>query len=300
MPPLLVAAIYWPLFPDMAAVWDYDPNYSHGYLVPVLSLLFAWMAWREAGRQHAQTVEQKHVMHGMALIGFGLILHITMWFVHNLFLDVLSLITVLQGLVLMWGGTAASRTYNFPIRFLIFMAPLPLHWYQPFAVRMQQLVSHVSTFLLSACGVPVYQEGYFIYLPGYTMAVAEACSGLRQLLAILALGVVIGHFSGRGPRYRWTLGLLAIPIAVFANCIRVVCSGFILMAFGEQWAEGFFHTVEGLVIIALSAGLLVATAWGLARLDDRAGAGQAATPDSTDTKTEAPKPNDAAARSAGA
>jgi exosortase len=291
---LLVLAIYWPLFPEVAAVWDYDANYSHGYLVPVLSLLFAWMAWRDAGAQHAIIVERKQVIHGLALLSGGLIFHVAMWFFYNLFLDVLSLITVLRGLVLMWGGTRASRSYNFPILFLIFMAPLPLPWYQPFAIRMQQLVSHVSTFLLSACGVPVYQEGYYIYLPGYTMAVAEACSGLRQLFAILALGVVIGHLSGRGPRFRWALGLLAIPIAVFANCIRVVCSGFILMAFGRQWAEGFFHTVEGLVIIAISAGLLVATAWGLARLEDRAAARKASTPNSTNTMNEAPSPNDAA------
>ena len=211
---------------------------------------------------------------GALLIGFGLVVHVCMWFMKNLFLDVLSLIIVLRGMVVMWGGMEAARIFNFSILFLIFMAPLPIPWYQPVAIFMQQLVSHVSTATLKLCGMPAYQEGYYIYLPGYTMAVAEACSGLRQLFAILALGVVVGHLSGRGPRFRWIVGLAAIPIAVLANCFRVVCSGFILMAFGPKWAEGFFHVVEGLVIIAISAGLLIALAWGLARLEDRSADGR--------------------------
>jgi exosortase len=118
-------------------------------------------------------------------------------------------------------------------------------------------------------GVPVYQEGYFLHLPGFTMEIAGACSGLRQLVAIVALGVAIGYLSGRGSVFRWSLGLLAIPIAVAANCLRVVLSGVIIMKAGRDWGEGVFHAIEGLAIIALSAGLLVAAAWGMARLEDK-------------------------------
>jgi exosortase len=269
LPLACVLAIFWPLFPELAEVWESDPNYSHGLMVVLASVGFAYLAYRRDGWPARETVTSSDFSAGLFQIAFGLLLHLAMWFVRNLFLDVVALICVLRGLLMVWGGADARRSYSFPALFLLFMAPLPVHWYQPFAVKMQQLVSVISTGILSAFGVPVYREGYFIYLPGYTLEVAEACSGLRQLVAILALGVAIGHLSGRGARFSWILGLLAIPIAIIANCIRVVLSGFILMAFGREWAEGVFHTLQGLVIIALSAGLLVLAAGILGRWEDR-------------------------------
>ncbi len=271
----LVAVIYGPLVPELVRVWDTDPNYSHGFFVPLVSLAFAWMAWKEVGGPLRQTVDNGTVFAGLGEMTFGLLLHIGVWFARNLFLDVLSLMCVLRGMLLVFGGREINRAYGFSVLFLIFAAPLPIPWYQPFAIRMQQLVSHLSTAMLDVCGVPVFREGYLIHLPGYTMEVAEACSGLRQLVAILALGVAIGQLSGRGRRFRWILGLSAIPIAILTNCLRVVLSGVILMWFGRQWAEGVFHTLEGLAIVAFSAGLLLLVAWGLARIEDQK-AGQSA------------------------
>jgi exosortase len=266
---LLAAAIFWPLFPELASVWNQDPNYSHGFLVPLASLAFAWLAWREKGWPESSFVDRRTCADGFVQLVFGLVLHVAMRFTRNLFLDVVALVCVLRGLLLILGGREAGRSYSFSALFLIFMAPLPIHWYQPIAIRMQQLVSRISTFLLDAVGVPVYQEGYYIHLPGSTMEVAEACSGLRQLVAILALGVAIGHLSGRGRWFSWTLGMVAIPIAVIANCVRVVLSGLILITFGREWGEGVFHTLEGLAIVGLSAFILVGVAWGLAKWDDR-------------------------------
>ncbi len=264
----IVAIIFWPLFPELAKTWENDPNYSHGFLVPFVSLAFAWAAWRESERSFASVIPKSEFIEGIFQIGFGFVLHLGMWFTRNFFLDTLAFICMLRGLLLVWGGRSASRSFSFPLLFLMFAAPLPIHWYQPFALRMQQWVTEFSTFLLRLIGVPIYQEGYYIHLPGFTMEIAEACSGLRQLVAILALSVAIGHLSGRGAVFRWGLGILAIPIALVANCVRVVLSGIIVMTFGRQWGEGVYHTIEGLAIVALSALLLVAMAWALAKFED--------------------------------
>jgi exosortase len=278
LPVAIVATIFWPLFPELVKSWDTDPNYSHGFLVPFMSLAFAWMAWRDSRVGFSRVVSKREFAEGMLQIVFGFLLHLAMWFTRNFFLDALALVCVLHGLLLVWGGRAASRAYGFSLVFLMFAAPLPIHWYQPVALFLQQLVSQVSTVLLKLLGVPVYQEGYFLHLPGFTMEIAEACSGLRQLVAIVALGVAIGHFSGRGAVFRWSLGLLAIPIAVVANCVRVVVSGVLVMSAGREWGEGVFHAVEGLAIIALSAGLLVFAAWGMARWEDKRERNRAASP----------------------
>jgi exosortase len=269
IPTAIVATIFWPLFPELIRAWNTDPNYSHGYIVPLVSLTFAWMAWRDSNVSFSRVVPRREFIEGVLQIVFGFILHLGMWFTRNFFLDSLTLICVLHGLLLVWGGRPASRTYGFSLLFLMFAAPLPIHWYQPVALFMQELVSQISALLLQLIGVPVHREGYYLHLPGFTMEIAEACSGLRQLVAIVALGVAIGHFSGRGSVFRWSLGLLAIPIAVIANCVRVVLSGVLVMNVGREWGEGFFHAIEGLAIIAISAGLLVSAAWGLARLEDK-------------------------------
>ena len=85
-------------------------------------------------------------------------------------------------------------------------------------------------------------------------------------MAILALGLVIGHLSDRGAWFRWTLGLVSLPIAVVANCVRIVLSGLVLVFAGRAWAEGVFHSIEGLAIVGLSALLLLGVAWGLSNL----------------------------------
>ncbi len=263
-----IGVIYARAWPELIRVWDIDPNYSHGYIVPVASLAFAWLAWQQAGSPVRRVVGVWPTTKGITEVLVGLALHIPAWFLGNLLLDVLSLICVLRGLLLILGGSEANRAYGFAALFLIFMAPLPMRMYQPLAIMMQQWVSGISTEFLTICNIPAYREGYYIHLPGYTMEVGEACSGLRQLTAVLALSVAIGHLSQKTTLYRWSLALLSVPIAIFANCLRVMITGLILIAFGPEWAEGVYHTLEGLVIVGLAAILVVGAAWGLNKIED--------------------------------
>lgn len=255
---LPVAALYWRVFPALVSNWELDPNYSHGYLVPVVSLYFAVMAWREYGAPIRARVAGSDVLKGVAEILLGLVIHTIS--LSNLLLDVAALICILRGSLLVLGGRDANRDYGVAALFLIFMAPVPALWYQPFAILMQQIASSVSEFTLDLFGVSVFREGYLIHLPGYTFEVGAACSGLRQLVAVLALSVAIAHLSKRGAAYGWTLGLLSIPIAVAANCLRVTLSGFIYIWFGRQWAEGIFHTLEGVGTFIICAVLVGGTA----------------------------------------
>ena len=274
---LAAGGLYVQTFRDLIEVWNNDPNYSHGFVVPFMALAFAALAWKTHGPPVRRQATLGAAAVGVGEIVFGLLLHVAAWFRAVLLFDVLSMIFILRGLLLVLGGKEINRAYGFSVLFLVFMAPLPMAWYQPLAIEMQHFVSVISSAMLDMCGIPAYREGYFIHVPGYTMEVAEACSGLRQLTAVLALGVAIGHLSGRRTWFRWTLGLLSLPVAVGANCIRVTLSGVIMMLFGREWAEGVFHTLEGLVIVALAAGLIVALAWGLSRLDDRYFGGKPAT-----------------------
>lgn len=256
-----VIAIYWLTGLELARIWDRDQNYSHGYAVLPASLVLACVAWRRRGSMVRSFASPNGVWLALFEVILGLVLHLLAWLAGILILDVASLIVVMCGLTLLLGGREAYWRYRFPIMFLIFMAPLPTAWYQPIALAMQQLVSSISAHLFEATGTAVYREGYLILLPGYTLEVGEACSGLRQLTAILALALAIGYLSGRGNAHRWALALLAAPIAIATNCLRVIMTGVILICFGPDWADGFFHMLEGLAIVGLSAALIVAADW---------------------------------------
>ncbi len=265
----LIAALFWDSARNLVAVWSVDPNYSHGFFVPLLSLWFAWRAWRRFGTPVRRDVTSRETVAGLAEVILGMLLHAFAWFYGILLIDVLALICVLRGVLLAVGGSKANRAYGFAALFLVFMSPLPMRWYQPIAVAMQQIVSAISAEMLDLFGTTVFREGNVLHLTNYSMEVGEACSGLRQLTAMLALAVAMGHLSGRGSAFRWTLGLLALPVAVAANSLRVVLTGFIAQLFGAKWAEGVYHTLEGMAVILLAAAILVAVAALLARIEDR-------------------------------
>jgi exosortase len=267
----LVVLIFWDTLAQLRAVWDLDPSYSHGYLVPLASLGFAWLAWKRSRPDLSEALSRRGMIAGSLEIVLGLALHAAGWLLSTLLLDVLALICVIRGLLLLVGGPSVNQRFGFAALFLIFMAPLPPPVYQALALWMQHFVSVISAACLEIMGIAAYRQGYMIYLSDYTMEVGEACSGLRQLTAVLALGVAIGELYQNSRPTRWLLALIALPVAVGANCLRVTLSGVIMVLFGAKWAEGVFHTLEGLATILLAAGALLAIAGLLSRWEQKRG-----------------------------
>ncbi len=264
-----LAALYAPTFVDLGRVWRIDPNYSYGWLVVAASLFFAWQAWRHDKPCWQSQVGGGEIGLGWAALAIGLALHFVASFLGLLLLDVVGFVAVLRGVLLVLGGKNAVRAYGFACLFLIFMAPLPVAWYQPLANLMQHLAIVISVSTLGALGVPVFADGYVIRLPGHSLELVEACSGLRQLTAFLALAVAVGHLSGRAWWFKTVLAALSGVVALAANCLRVVLTVLVLLWLGPRWAEGTFHTIEGLVVVGLGLLMLIAAAWGLRCLEDR-------------------------------
>ncbi len=265
----VVLAMFAPTFQRLLHLWNIDPDYSHGYLVGPASIFFAAIAWQRFQEQGstALSATSGSVIYGVLEILFGVALHLLGLLFGVLLVDVLALICVLRGSLLLIAGPAWNKAFAFPILFLIFMAPLPPQAHQALAIFMQQTVASVSSLILNACGVDTYREGYFMHIPGYVMTVGEACSGLRSMMAILALAVAIGFMVNGSRFFSWTLTALALPVAGLANCLRVVLTGLIMLYIGREYAEDMYHTLEGVVMSAVAAGLLVAVAFGLWKLE---------------------------------
>ncbi len=249
---VLLGLLYHDILFRMATQWYDDPDYSHGFLIPFLSGYFVWER-----REKLRALSPMPNVWGIGLLGFGLLMLVIGSLGAELYMQRTSLIVVIAGLVLLVQGRDALHILMLPIAFLFFMVPLPAIVVNAVSFPLQLFAAEVATFCLYNLGIPVLREGSIIALAGTTLEVAEACSGIRSLQALLALGTVYGYFSQRAMWKRWVLVLLSIPIAIAANAFRVSGTGVLAHYWGAQAAEGFYHTFSGWLIFVVAFVLLL-------------------------------------------
>lgn len=234
--------------------WTTDDNYSHGFLVPLISLYFAARVFQT---RRDPLPERSGWLVGAALMTAALAVHLITIPLPIPFLADLALLAALAGGFAIVAGTAALKRYWFPFFFLIFMVPLPIALYTKIASPLQLLASQAATTFMNGTGVPVLREGNRMTLPGgVQMFVAEACSGMRQLTGFLALAAAVAYLCGRPAWYRVVVVASALPIALFANILRIVITGYIMHFVNPAYAAGAYHTAEGILLMAFGLLLL--------------------------------------------
>jgi exosortase len=244
--------------------WTTDENYSHGFLVPLISLYFA----NQAARRGPVPIRGGTRLGGTMLIG-ALAVRLVTIPLPIPFLGDLAFLVGFAGLITMLLGRAALKRYWFAFFFLVFMVPLPIALYSKIASPLQLLASRVASTVMNATGVPVLCEGNRMTLPGgVQMFVAEACSGMRQLTGFLALTTAVAWLVGRPGWYRTVIVLSALPIALSANIARVILTGYIMHFLNPEYASGTFHTIEGLLMMGFGLLILQGECWLLDRIGD--------------------------------
>jgi exosortase len=262
---LLIGLLYYRILAHLVLDWWTDPNYSHGFIIPIFC---AWVVWQN--RKRIAEIPVKPSWSGFVVIVGALgILVLGVLGAEN-FLSRTSLLFLLAGLVIQFRGWRFFRALLFPWAILFLMIPLPAIILNQITFPLQFEASRLASGLLGLFGVPVLREGNIIKLPSVTLDVVQACSGLRSLVSLITFAVVYGYFLERRVWRRVMLILIAIPIAVVANGIRIMGSGFL----GEYWdpdkAQGFSHLFSGWMIFLLSLGLLIAFHLALSLLDRHA------------------------------
>jgi exosortase len=258
--------------------WTTDENYSHGFLVPLISLYFAAQVARRG-----PVPLQGGIWLGALVLLVAVLLRLVTIPLPIPFLGDVAFLIGLSGAFTMLLGSVAMHRYWFAFFFLIFMVPLPIALYSKIASPLQLLASQVASAVMNATGVPVLCEGNRMTLPGgVQMFVAEACSGMRQLTGFLALTTAVAYLSPRPAWYRGVIVVFALPIALSANIARVVLTGFIMHFVNPQYASGPFHTIEGLLMMGFGLLLLNVACWALDQIGrgrQEGSAGSAARPE---------------------
>lgn len=253
LPLLAMAFMYFGIVGGMVDDWFNDENYSHGFIIPGIAAYFLWRSRKELASSPVVPS-----FWGLVLVMMGGTMYLTGTVVQEYFLMRTSLIVILAGGIWNLFGYQILRLAALPVVYLIFMVPLPYTVYNSLAFPLKLFVAQVSVALLKLSGLPVLREGNVIIFPNITLEVVEACSGMRSLVSLVAMGVAYAFLSLKFPWQRVLLVLSTVPIAVGSNVLRVYGTGVLSRYYGAEAAEGFFHEFAGIAVFLVAlAGLVV-------------------------------------------
>ena len=262
---LLVAGsvpIFWIGIVSLAKAWS-SPEYSHGPLIPLISL---YLFLRELRRRPLPDRDPGRRWPGVVVIGLALALAVLGNLTRIPDIVTYAMIIWVGGVVLTVFGWSRGKTHQLPVVHLVFMLPLPQFVYWKLTIFLQTISSEIGVWFVSLAGVAVYLEGNVIDLGVYKLQVAEACSGLRYLFPILSFSYLFAILY-RGPLWHKVFLLVsAAPLTVLMNSFRIGVIGVLVDRYGIEQAEGFLHFFEGWVIFLLCVGILFAMAIALQRL----------------------------------
>lgn len=251
---LLLGGLYYHIIPPMVKQWYNDSNYSHGFLVPFIAGYFLYKR-REVLKR--SVVAPSNI--GLFVIIPALIILTIGYLGAEYFTMRSSLILTLGGMVIYFFGKGVFKAVALPIGYLFFMVPLPYIVYDVVAFPLKLFIAKYSVLFLETIGIPVLREGNIIMFPNITLEVADACSGIRSLMSLLTLSVAFSFLSQNTTLKKIIVILSAIPIAIFANGMRVIVTGILSQQWGTQVAEGFFHEFAGLAVFGVAVAMLLIT-----------------------------------------
>jgi exosortase len=271
---LIIAGLFWYLFhreiDDIVYRWITDSSWSHGFLIPLFSLYFINQRKKEILSLKTRP----------NYIGLLFLVCAILFYIFNIvspsgwaYFRALSMIAALGSIILLLGGWLLLRYTWLPVAYLIFAVPLPGRIYRGLTIPMRQwaataaagLLNLVSGMEATARGVviDVIYKGRQLEPP---LDVAEACSGMRLLMAFLALGVAMAYLHYRPIWQRIVLLISTIPIAILCNIIRVTITGFIYVLIHPRYTQGVYHDALGMAMLPLAFGLYGFLVWFMSSL----------------------------------
>jgi exosortase len=244
--------LYRDVLSSLVRQWASDDNYSHGFLIIPLALYIAWER-----RELLRRADPRPDIAGLAVVLLSLCVYAAGVLSAELFLTRMSFVGLIAGSLLFIWGRPYVRHLVFPLALLPLMVPLPAVVFNQIAFPLQLFASRLGEATIAAAGIPVVREGNVLELSNVTLAVAEACSGIRSLISLITLAIVLAYFAERRRLPRVLIVASAVPIAILANASRVAGTGLASHWFGARAAEGFFHGFSGWLMFGVAVAALI-------------------------------------------
>jgi len=232
--------------------WMNNPDYSHGPLIPLISLFIVYQK-----REELKNIAIDGTNWGLLILAAAIIVQIVSLRAQINFINSYSLILSLAGIILYLYGKRMFRALIFPLCYLIFMVPFWGAFMDKLANYLKVLSSILSFYIIQLFGFPVFLEGVVLHLPKGSLEVADPCSGIRSLFSLLALGTLIAYMSSGGVVKKISIVAFALVLAVIGNSLRVTTLAIILQETGKVITEGTLHSAIGLGVFIFALGGLL-------------------------------------------
>jgi len=257
---MIVGVYYRHVIERLVMIWSRQGDWSHGFIIPLFSLYYLYL------QRHRMPLGLKDPGVTSRLAGVGLLLVAFTVYMYCTVVRIeypkcIALIVTVMGIVLMTCGWPWTRWSWFAVAFLLFAMPLPERLYVQLTMPLRFIAAQVSATVLSllpdmeaeARGTVVdyIYQGHM----GSPIDIERACSGIRLLMTMMALGVAMAFVSERPLWHRLVMILCCVPIAVFCNIIRVTITGFMVVLGRDDLARGFWHTMLGLGMLFIAFSL---------------------------------------------
>jgi exosortase len=260
----LIAAFvwsYWTTMADLLEIWLKSDEYSSGLLVPLIAIYIAWLRRKQLTqcRICPSMLGLLLFLSAQGLRFFGL-------FYMYSSAERLSLVVSLASMVLFLFGWTVFRKSLTMLLFLGLMLPLPKSFEARITLPLQSLATSSAVFSLEMLGYEVAAEGNVIHLGQTTVAVAEACNGLRMVTSFFVISGLVILLVNRAWWEKLILLLSTLPTALFCNTVRLTITSIAFTILkGEYW-EKVFHDYGGYAMMPLALAIVVFELWILTKI----------------------------------
>jgi len=219
---------------------------GHGILVTVVVL---YLVWGEL--QKLKSLPLSSNPWGFAVLIPALLIHMLDTGIHSQLLSGIALFLSLPGLALLFLGTERTKAILFPLSTLLLTLPIPLVFTESMHLVLRHIATKSVAWLLNLMGVPVFSTGTLLEVEGGSLMVADACSGFATLYAAMTIAILTAYFC-KSPRRRILLLLIAAPLAIGVNIMRVLLLTLLVNWFGLDVLATSAHEISGLLTFVIA------------------------------------------------
>lgn len=253
-------ACFWPAIVDLVRAWLDIPDAAHGILIAPVALWLAWRTGIVADRRPATWT-------GVLVITLGVVMFVLGRAAGVETAPRVALMITIGGLTLWYAGWRQVFAWWLPFILLALTVPLPESIIATLTLPLQGIAAKMGAALIASRNIPVLLSGNVISLPGHTLFVSEACSGLRSLTALVSMAILIGALFLKSPISRVLMLALSVALAIVVNGIRVFLTGFLVFFVDPKLGEGFMHLTEGYLLFLVSLSILALITWVFMRIE---------------------------------
>ncbi len=240
----IIIAFYYNTIGWLVESWLYNPYYSHGFIIPIISMYVIWSM-----RKELSSIERKQSQTGLILFITGIILYVIASMSTIRFLSGLSLIVTIYGTILYLCGREFTKKISFPILFLLLAIPVP--FVDVITPSIQEISAVSSASMTNMLGIIVDREGLSLNMPTGKFEVGVECSGINSIISLLMISIIYSFILEGSLLMKFSIVLSSIPLALIGNILRITSILAVANKYGKEAASNYFHDFSSILLFSM-------------------------------------------------